>query len=356
VVKNFKNNTLIDYLIAIFLSHIFYRITFIDSLDNEFSIVGQIKNSNLTSQNFFIESPTFTLIALGLGIESLDVYKLLIYAITLTCLLLIVLNVQYLGSYSTLFIFSGWLITCSWFLGYVDVLTVLIMVLISKNINKNDPSFIKIGLYFLFLSLNHNAISFAVSIIYLILANKNIIVKLCSSIIASQLIGNLLIQYYLNLINFSGRGRLRFVFNDNIIEKASGFLGENIFVVLWSGFFGTSIILILISNVLPWKEIKKILISILISLLFTSIALDTSRIFGLLIVPIILYILDLYKNNIEFENKLAITYTISTALVIFIGVYYFHGLIRTSPPMHELESFYDFIPRIVNSVMSNIWK
>ena len=136
----------------------------------------------------------------------------------MTCLLLIVLNVQYLGSYSTLFIFSGWLITCSWFLGYVDVLTVLIMVLISKNINKNDPSFIKIGVYFLFLSLNHNAISFAVSIIYLILANKNIIVKLCSSIIASQLIGNLLIQYYLNLINFSGRGRLRFVFNDNIIE------------------------------------------------------------------------------------------------------------------------------------------
>ena len=135
----------------------FYPIYSIEShlliLDNELSIVSQIKNSNLTSQNFFIESPTFTLIALGLGIESLDVYKLLIYAITLTCLLLIVLNVQYLGSYSTLFIFSGWLITCSWFLGYVDVLTVLIMVLISKNINKNDPSFIKIGVYFLFLSL-----------------------------------------------------------------------------------------------------------------------------------------------------------------------------------------------------------
>ena len=173
MVKNFKNNTLIDYLIAIFLSHIFYRITFIDSLDNELSIVGQIKNSALVSQNFFIESPTFTLIALGLGIESLDVYKLLIYAITLTCLLLIVLNVQYLGSYSTLFIFSGWLITCSWFLGYVDVLTVLIMVLIQKTSIKMT-SFIKISLYFLFLSLNHNAISFAVSIIYLILANKNI--------------------------------------------------------------------------------------------------------------------------------------------------------------------------------------
>jgi len=30
------------------------------------------------TQNFFVESPTFTLLALGLGIDNLDIYKLLI--------------------------------------------------------------------------------------------------------------------------------------------------------------------------------------------------------------------------------------------------------------------------------------
>ena len=103
---NFKNNTVVDFLVAIFLSHIYYRITFIETLGEEFSLVNQIKNSNVTSQSFFVESPTFTLLALGLGIDNLDIYKLLIYLITLSSLFLIVLNVQYLESYSTLFIFS----------------------------------------------------------------------------------------------------------------------------------------------------------------------------------------------------------------------------------------------------------
>ena len=75
---NFRNNTVVDFLIAIFLSHIYYSITFIETLGGEFSLVSQIKNSDLTSQSFFVESPTFTLLALGLGIGNLDIYKLLI--------------------------------------------------------------------------------------------------------------------------------------------------------------------------------------------------------------------------------------------------------------------------------------
>ena len=353
---NFKNNTVIDFLIAIFLSHIYYRITFIETLGAEFSLVNQIRNSNVTSQSFFVESPTFTLLALGLGIGNLDIYKLLIYIITLGSLFLIVLNVQYLESYSTLFILSGWLITSSWFLGYVDIVSILLMVLISKNIAQEKISFLRIGIYFLLLCLNHNAISIGVSIIYLIFTKKRVVIKFGLVILASQLITNILIQYYLNTINFAGRGRLRFVFNDNVIENATSFVGNNILLVLWSGFFGTLVLIVLIFNTLVWSEVKKIVIALLIALFFTSIALDTSRVFSLLVVPISLHVLNLYKKDVSFRHKLAITYTITISLIVIIGVYYFHGSILTSSPMNESETFYDFVPRIINSVMSNIWK
>ena len=230
------------------------------------------------------------------------------------------------------------------------------MVIISKDILKNNISFLRTGLFFLLLCLNHNAISIGVCVTYLLLTKRESLFKLISIIITSQLLGNFLIQYYLEAINFSGRGRLRFVFNDNVIENAVNFVGSNFLIVLWSGFFGSILIMVLVFNTLPWMEVKKLLISLLIALFFTSIALDTSRIFSLLVVPIIIHTLNLYKNRVDFNKKLAITYTVSLLLVTVVGVFFIHGSVLTSSPMNELENFYDFIPRIVNSVMSTIWK
>lgn len=291
-----------------------------------------------------------------LGIESLDIYKILVYVIYLISLLLIVINIQHLEKYSTLFLFGGWLVSCSWFVGFVDIISVLLMVLISKNILLERKNLIKIFSYFLFLCLNHNAISLGVSLIYLILSKKKNLIRVASVVISTQLIGNLLINYYLNTIKFPGRGRFRFVFNDNVIEIASNFLGSNLILVLWSGFLGTSLIFTLIFNMLNWQEIRKILSSILMALFFTSIALDTSRVFSLLIVPIIIYSLNIFKNEINFTNKLPITYTLSFLLFVVVGVYHFFGIVYKTSPMNEIENFYDFIPRIINSLMSNIWK
>ena len=75
--KQFNKNTILDFLIIMFFSHIFYRFTFIETLQNEFSLISQIKNNNVTSKSFFVESPTFTLIGLLLGIENIDIYKIL---------------------------------------------------------------------------------------------------------------------------------------------------------------------------------------------------------------------------------------------------------------------------------------
>ena len=353
--KQFKKNTILDFLIILFLSHIFYRFTFIESIQGEFSLISQITNNNVTSKSFFVESPTFTVIGLLLGIENIDIYKILIYLISIICFCLIVLNIQFLDKFSSLFLFGGWLVTCSWFVGYVDIISIVLMVLISKNCVENNVGFVNTGTYFLLLSINHNAISLAVSIIYLILSKKENIKKLLLIIFGSQILGNIIVQFYLNYINFPGRGRLRFVFNDNVIENATRFVGENIFVVLWSGFLGISLLMLLVFNTISWDEIKMIIISLFISLFFTSIALDTSRVFSILVVPIIIYTLDLFNKNINFQNKISITYSVAVLSHFFIGVYYFYGSSITSSPMNEVETFYDFIPRMVNSLMSNIW-
>ncbi len=353
--KQFKKNTILDFLIILFLSHIFYRFTFIESIQGEFSLISQITNNNVTSKSFFVESPTFTVIGLLLGIENIDIYKILIYLISIICFCLIVLNIQFLDKFSSLFLFGGWLVTCSWFVGYVDIISIVLMVLISKNCVENNVGFVNTGMYFLLLSINHNAISLAVSIIYLILSKKENIKKMLLIIFGSQILGNIFVQFYLNYINFSGRGRLRFVFNDNVIENATRFVGENIFIVLWSGFLGISLLMLLIFNTIRWDEIKMIIISLFIALFFTSIALDTSRVFSILVVPIIIYTLDLFNKNINFQNKISITYSVAVLSHFFIGVYYFYGSSITSSPMNEVETFYDFIPRMVNSLMSNIW-
>ena len=46
-------------------------------------------------QKAFFESPTFTLIGLLLGIENIDIYKILIYLVSIICFCLIVLNIQF---------------------------------------------------------------------------------------------------------------------------------------------------------------------------------------------------------------------------------------------------------------------
>ena len=51
--KLFKQNTLLDFLVAIFLSHIFYNITFIDTLSGEFDVIKMC----LDDRKLICESP-----------------------------------------------------------------------------------------------------------------------------------------------------------------------------------------------------------------------------------------------------------------------------------------------------------
>tara|TARA_B100000902_G_scaffold251456_1_gene237935 strand:+ start:331 stop:1410 length:1080 start_codon:yes stop_codon:yes gene_type:complete len=347
-------NFYINLLLSVFLSHVFYKITYIDRIFKEFSLIEQIPSRNVTSQAFFVESPLFALLGVILRIQNFDIYLLFVYLLSLLLLFFIVVNLKYLNEFSTFFILSGWLITCSWFMGHVDILSVLLIILLSKNLELNTHNYKLFSLYLL-LSINHNAIGMVCLLVFLILLENKKRIRLLMFGLPALIIGNALLSFYLSFINFSGRGRLRFVFNDGVIWDSINFVGNNTISVFWSGFMGFSVLLLIISIINPWKNTRKIFTALIVAFFFTSIALDTSRIFSLAVIPIILYTINIAKDNEFVEKNLKYIYLTAISLVLIIGPYYLHGSLLNKPPQTEVENFYNYIPRIVNSIMSGIW-
>ena len=353
--KILYDNLFVNILLTIFLTHIFYKISFINRIQGEFLLIEQIKSGSIDSTQFYVESPLFTLIGVLFDINNFDIYLLFVYLITLIFLFLITINLKFLENYSTLFLLTGWVVTVSWFMGHVDILSVLLILLITKiTISKNNQE-LKLLFFYTLLTINHNAIAFVCFFVLLILVEKEQRIRFIIFSFLGQAFGNLLISIYLNTINFSGRGRLRFVFNDNVILDSVNFVSENIFVVVWSGFMGMLILQLVLSITTDWKSNRKFLISLLISLFFTCIALDTSRIFSLSVIPISIYTIDRLKNSKFIRENLSYLYILSFTILFIVGPRYVHGSYLKISPNNEIESFYNFIPRIINSIMSGIW-
>ena len=353
--KFYYKDLFINLLISFFLSHVFYKITFIDRVFDEFLLINQINSGNIESNQFFVESPVFTILGLILNINDFDIYLLFVYMISVFFLLLIVLNIKFLEKYSSLFLLSGWLITTSWFMGHVDILSVLLIVLITKNLQRNEGNKISLLILYLILTVNHNALSFVCFFIFLVLIENSKKITFAIYSFGGQVIGNALISFYLNRFNFSGRGRLRFVFNENVILDSVNFVSNNIIALLWSGFLGFSLILLLFSSTSSWSVNRNIFSSLIIALFFTSIALDTSRIFSLSVIPITLFTIKALNESQFIQKNLPYIYIFSFLSTLAIGPYHIYGKVHKISPHQTIESFYNFIPRIVNSLMSNVW-
>ena len=353
--KYFYKDLFINLLIVFFLSHIFYKISFIDRIFDEFLLISQLNLGNIESSQFFVESPIFTMLGFILKINDFDVYLLFVYIISILFLLIIVLNIKFLGKYSSLFLLSGWLVTTSWFMGHVDILSVLLIVLITKNQQENEENKIGLLILYLLLTINHNALAFVCFFIFLVLIKNSKKISFAIYSFIGQVIGNALISFYLNIFNFSGRGRLRFVFNENVILDSVNFVSNNIIALLWSGFLGFSFIIFLFSSTSSWTVNRNIFSSLIIALFFTSIALDTSRIFSLSVIPITLFTIKALKESEFIEKNLPYIYILSFLSTLAIGPYHIYGNVHKISPHQTIESFYNFIPRIVNSLMSNVW-
>ena len=358
--KKFKNkfyykNFYLNIFLSVFFSHVFYRITFIDRIEAEFSLIEQIVTRKLETTSFFVESPIFTLIGIMLKIDTIDAYILFVYFTSMFLLIAIIANLKYLGTYSTLFVFTGWLLTFSWFMGHIDILSVLFIVLISKNIESENSLKPIIIFYSIILSFNHNAIAVISFLCFFILASNAKKYYFAIYSIIGQVLGNVILRIYLSEIGFSGRSRFRFVFNENVIQNSINFVSENLIALIWSGFLGFIIIFIIFSTTVPWDMSRNLFIALLICIFFTCIALDTSRIFSLSIIPIILHVIKNVKESSFLEKYMAYFFYIVFLANIIIGPYFVHGNVSSESPNNLVESYYNFIARMVNSLMSNIW-
>ncbi len=354
----FKTQTFyLNLFISQLLIHVVYKLTYIDFIENHLKISKNLFDRNFEKNQFFIESPFYILLSNILKIINIDVFLIFIYLITQIFLLLILINIDFLGNYSTIFLFSGWLVTISWFMGYVDIISVFLTVIISKQVfQDNEQIDFKLIFYFTLLCVNHYGIAIFIFINILLLSSKKKNKELFKYSLIGLTVGYFLINFYLNFINFSGRSRIRFIFNDGVLKNSIDFVSNNFLELLWSGLLGTIFILLYFVFTSERQQIIKYLSVVIASVFATSLGLDTSRIFSIIILPLVI------KMIIDFKNK-RITNTIfeRTLILLVVGVtflfqeQYIYGKVNLISPNKISPNFYDLITKIVNSLFSNIW-
>ena len=145
MIINFKNKIIenktfiFNLLIIETFSHIFYKVSYDNFLIRDFEMNIQILNNiPIDLYRTELESPFNTLLIEIFNLTSHDGYKTIIYFIFQVTLILICKNLTFLNKHSSIFLLGGWLVTISWWVGFVENISVLLMILYFKNYIKGD--------------------------------------------------------------------------------------------------------------------------------------------------------------------------------------------------------------------------
>jgi hypothetical protein len=346
---------LFNFLLIQVLINLVYSPTFKNDIKNDFNINLELINGNLTSTNFSIDSPTFYLIPSYLKIQNFDNYLLFIYLITQLLIYFICVNIDFLGDISSIFLFTGWVVTISWFMGYPDVVSIFLLTYITKRLIQNSVNYDLI-IWLTLLVINHYALAIFLLLNFIILSKKGSTFKISAYSLGSFIAGRQIVELYLNNINFNGRNRLRFIFNDGILDSAVKLLSSNLFAVILSGFLGVLVLFFIYSFYDNFENNRKIYFSIIISLIGTGLSLDTSRIFSILVIPVIIVMLSRFNKLVPIENKFKnILYFSICIFSLLIGENHVYGEVYNISPNPTDPSIYNLISKTVNSLMKNIW-
>jgi hypothetical protein len=353
--KLINSRIIFNFVILQVLQNLVYGLTYKDYIYIDFDITVQIIEKSLVSNNFSIDSPTFYLIPSLLRITNQDIYLLFIYIFSQLIIYLICVHIDFLGNISSLFLFSGWVVTISWFMGYPDVVSILLVILIMKNILHKKIS-LSTFIWILFLVINHYALAVFLLIIVLILVHNDLKIKFTIYSISGFAIGRFLVQIYLNYIEFNGRTRLRFIFNDGVLETAVTLASNNLIYLIISGTLGLTILFFIFSYFEKFYYNRNLYIAYLIALIGTALSLDSSRIFSILVLPIIIFMLYRFQDIVKLEIKTQnLLYFVIAITSIFIGENHVYGSIYFNSPNSTEPSIYNLITNLINSLMKNIW-
>lgn len=353
--KLINQRIVFNFLLIQVLMNLVYKVTFKTGILNDFEIVQQIINNNLSAKNFSIDAPIYYLIPSMLKISSFDNYLLFLYLSSQIFIYLICVNLDYLGNISSIIFFSGWVVTISWFIGYPDVISIFLITLIMKKI-LNDQITITTLLFLIFLIFNHYALAIFISLIFILLAENHQKKPLIIYTILGFLIGRSFVQLFLTNINFQGRSRLRFIFNDGVLENAVSLTSNNFIYLIISGSLGLTILFLVFSYFEKFTINRNIYMSYFVALIGTSLSLDTSRIFSILIVPILIFILFRFDKVIKFEQKFKnLSYFLIAIFSVSIGENHVYGNIYYDSPNSYEPNVYNLLSNLVNNLMKNIW-
>ena len=227
----------------------------------------------LTTKNYSADSPFYHIGAFLLNIDNFENYLIFISFLSFFVQFLIIYKISFLKNNSLLFISTGWVVTSAWYVGNTDILVVLLTLYLYDAVNKDSFEWFKILLLTSLLTFSHYGLAFFVILSIGILLIDNRKKFLVPIFIFGYLLGRSIIQLYLNYFNFSGRSRLRFLFNDNVLNDTFNLTSTFFLKIIISGFLGIILVLFFVIYKNSVKDNFKIYISLASSIIATSISL-----------------------------------------------------------------------------------
>ena len=322
---------------------------------NKLEITNQFSQFHVSSLDFHINSPTFYLIGFVIDFgKKFNSYVVALIIINFIVIILITRSTEFLNNYQYLFLASGWLLTTSWWIGYVDSILVLSTILIFKQFNgekKND--IVLISSIFL-LSFSHYVLAFFLILIFIIIFQLERLNFF--KILASYLLGLLFNKLLLGYLGHQGVSRFSYFINPeiNFLKRSVESISNNFNFVVFSSLSG--MFLLFIIYLFIFQDVN-IIMSFFIAIAVTSLNPDTTRIMSILIVPILLKILtEMSDNRLKDKvNGKFLNYLVSFSILIPLVFPNFHvwdNVVYTKSPFFEESNFFESLIILVNKFLS----
>ena len=124
IVKSlFNKKVIFNFLFSSVLVHIIFGSSFSNTIYHEYEITQSLFTGNMPYSSYNVDTPFFHILGFLFNIEDFRFFSLMVFTVTSLLIYVICFNLEFLQKNSTVFLFSGWLVTVSWFMGYSDIFT-----------------------------------------------------------------------------------------------------------------------------------------------------------------------------------------------------------------------------------------
>lgn len=339
-------------------SSLLYFIVYIPTIVypyNKLEITNQFSQLKVSSLDFHINSPTFYLLGFVIDFgKKFNSYVVALIIINFIVIILITRSTEFLNNYQYLFLASGWLLTSSWWIGYVDSILVLSTILIFKQFNEEKKNDIVLISSIFLLSFSHYVLAFFLILIFIIIFQLERLNFF--KILASYLLGLVLNKLLLGYLGYQGVSRFSYFINPemNFLERSVESISNNFNIVVFSSLSG--MFLLFIIYLFIFQDVN-IIMSFFIAIAVTSLNPDTTRIMSILIVPILLKILtdisdDKLKESIDIR---LLNYSVSFSILIpliFPNFHVWDNVVYTNSPFFEESNFFESLIILINKFLS----